>query len=427
MKKSVKNLFIEKQEDQGAFLLNEDLALDFENKQEAAQYLVDAIRSWKGKRSFFCSDNTANLPEDEWSFGYKTPSTCAGCVSGQRILDKIFNGRENFNALPFVIYGGDRQYSFVFGLLKHFAKNGHESTISLMKEQDQEKARKKMEAGAEEQRQADKKREARLLERFSKEEISKELQKQILPYADNKSLIIVSSDIALVLTSRSEWGSSGGIGYYDQVRAFYKDQAQMKEWQWRDRYSASNDRPQVKVEGFGRVKILEKEKEISVEVELINKEYGNRSATYNFKLKVSSPTVSISKDEQAVFIAQAEKEIARIMSNLNRLWECKPKMLSSIPMTDGYISYSQPKIKQKELRPEIGILAFVTEEQIDHRVSDPQIRHELYVLIIGNEKAEPKVKDHGYYSEGGAFLSILEVKMEGIVINTKDGKKLISL
>ncbi|MBD3282298.1 MAG: hypothetical protein GF387_01695 [Candidatus Portnoybacteria bacterium] len=137
---------------------------------------------------------------------------------------------------------------------------------------------------------------------------------------------------------------------------------------------------------------------------------------------------TLSMKEQATFTAQVEKEVARIMSELNRLWECKPKMVNPHPMSvaDSYMLYRQPSIKQREFHPEIGVAAFVTEEQIDHRTSDPQIRYELYVLTAGSEKAERKAEDHGYSREGGAFLTILEIDAECIVIKTKNGKKRIS-
>ena len=236
-------------------------------------------------------------------------------------------------------------------------------------------------------------------------------------------------DVAAVLTSRSEWGSSGGIGYYDQVRVFCGSQADMKEWQWRDRYSASNDKPWLAVHAIGAVKVSKKDNKVNVEVELVNNQHGNRTATYTFDPPKATAVRTLSVDEQATFTAQVEKEVARVMAELNRLHECKPTMVNPHPMTmaDGYVPYRQPSIKQREFHPEIGIAAFVTEEQIDHRVSDPQIRHELYVLTAGSEKAERKAEDHGYGREGGAFLTILEIGAERIVINTKSGKATIAL
>ena len=440
MEELVKKFFIR---EENRYDLNYGLELDFHNKQESARFLVEVIRFWQGRAKLFCGERTKqwdeksekwiDLPEEKWKFSYKTPSTCGGCVRAQRILDEIFGSREKFNALPFVTFQGDRQYSFPFDLLEYFAENGHDSTIRLIKERGQEAARKKAEAEAERQRKLRKEQNAKLAERLDGMTISDELRRQILPYVD-EPMVIASSDVAAVLTSRSEWGSTGGIAYYDQVRVFCGSQADMKEWQWRDRYSASNDKPWLQVDSIGTVKISEKDKKVIVEVELVNEEYSNRTVTYTFDLPKQATVRTLPAEEQATFTAEVEKEIARIMAELNQLWEYKPQMPASYPTgmampmgTPGYVPYRQPSIKQKEIRPEIGVAAFVIEEQIDHRGSDPQIRYNLYVMTVGNEKAEFVAEDHGYGREGGAFLTIIEIGPERIVINTRSGKKTISL
>lgn len=435
----VNQLFVAKIEGGETYYpLNAELVLQFGGEQEATQFLVEAIRFWRGKRGFFCNDITSKwegeygkdakqvaLPEEEWRFSYKTPSDHCYCVSGQEILDKIFGDRRKFNVLPFVTYNGDRQYSFTFNLLKHFAENGHDSTVRLIEEREQEAVRKKAEAEAEHKRMLCEEQSAQLAGRLGDTIISEELRRQILPYADEESLVIAAEhDVAAVLTTRSEHGSSGGIGYYSQVRVFYGSQEEMQEWQWRDRYTASNDKPWLRVYAIGAVKVSENKNGAEVEVELVNNEHSNRKATYTFNPPKPTVAKTLSVDEQATFTAQAEKEVARIMTELNWLWELKPKMASS----HGYVPYRQPAIKQREFKAEIGIAAFVTEEQIDHRIDDPQVRYELYVLTTGSEHVERKAEDHGYdRGEGGAFLTILEVGPERIVINTKNGKKTIVL
>lgn len=418
--------------------LNEKLELSYKSVQKGAQFLVEAIRFWHNKRGFFCHDNTqgwegegkeskrVDLLEDEWTFSYKTPSTCGGCISGQRILDKIFGSRSRFNNLPFVVYHGDRSYSFRFDLLKHFAGFGHESTVQLIEKRKKEEARKKAEAEAERQQELRKEQNDKLAEKFSDVEISDDLRRQIVPHVD-KTIVVVSKDIAIVKDSRSEWGSSGGIGYWDQIRVFCGGQSDMHEWQWRDRYSASQDRHDLRVNGIGQVEVSEGDGQITVKVELINKEYGNRSTSFAFDQPKMSVVQTLTTEEQADFTALVEEEVSRIMENLNRSWESKPEMLASVPTHSGYTSYRRPSIKQKEIRPDIGVAAFVAEEQIDHRGSDPQIRHDLYALTHDKEKAEVMTEDHGYGREGGAFLTILEIGPDRIVINTKSGKSTISL
>lgn len=248
-------------------------------------------------------------------------------------------------------------------------------------------------------------------------EITKELQQQILPYADRKSLVIVSQDVAVVITERSEYGSGGGIGYYDQVRVFCGSQSEMKEWQWRDRYSASNDKPWLGVNSIGNVKVSEKEDKVIVEVELVNGKYENRTVTYTFNPSQSISIQTLSVEEQASFTVLIESEIARVMTELKRFHKLKPKMLSSYATVDGYVTYRQPSIKQQVFRLEIGVAAFITEEQIDHRGSDAQIRYELYVLTVDSKNAQPIAEDHGYEREGGAFLTIIEVGVGCVIVS----------
>lgn len=298
--KSVSQLFIKKTKDEKTiYIINTELTLKFNGEQEAAQFLVEAIRFWREKRTFFCHNTTTEwtgegkerkrivLPEEEWEFSYKTPSDCGGCVRGQEILNKIFGNCRKFNALPFVINSSDREYFFSFDLLKHFAENGHESTACLIEEHKQEEVRKEADVEAEQKHKLLKEQSVMLVERLAGEVISEKLRQQILPYAGNNSLTIASPDVAVVLTSRSVYGSGGGgIGYYDQVHVFFRSHAIMKEWQWRDRYSESADKPWLAVHAIGTVKVSEKDNEVHVEVELVNNHHGNRTATYTF----DSPT-----------------------------------------------------------------------------------------------------------------------------------------
>ena len=277
---------------------------------------------------------------------------------------------------------------------------------------------------------------AKLTERLSETEVSDELRRQILPYADDKTLVVAGPNVAAVIGHRSEYGSSGGIGYYSQVRVFCGSQNEMQEWQWRDRYSASNDKPWLSVHNLGEIKVSVKGTKIIVEVELVNREHGKRATTFTFDALAATTLVrTLSAEEQTAFTTKVDREMDRVMTELDGLWKLKPTMVARYSGggmmslgTSGYVPYRRPSIKEREIRSEIGVAVFVTEEQIDHRMDDPQIRYELYVLTAKGEKAECKAEDHGYdRGDGGAFLKILEVKSDRIVINTKRGKSTISI
>jgi len=230
------------------------------------------------------------------------------------------------------------------------------------------------------------------------------------------------SKITAVIDRRSEYGSSGGIGYYSQVRVSYGDQTQMQEWQWRDRYSASKDRPWMAVNEIGEIEVVEEENEVIVRVELINHKYGTRTATYKFKPTVTATTIqTLSAEEQSEFQTKLEAEIQRIMD-----W--KQSLRDRCPRESGAGCYLPPKIKRQDNLQEVGIAAFIIESQIDYSGDDRQMRLELYVFRHGNDKAELLVEDHGYNKrEGGAFLIIIDMTAEHILINTKGGKREIKL
>ena len=274
-----------------------------------------------------------------------------------------------------------------------------------------------------------------LTQRLGNIEISEELRRQILPYADKETLVVVNPNVAAVITPRSEWGSSGGIGRYDQVRVFCGSQSAMQEWQYRDRYSESADRPLLAVDGLGEVKVSERDNKVVVEVELVNNHRGRTTRTATFTFDQSKETVVrvLSAEEQAIFSTKVEQEMARIMVEFEQQRALKPQMRASYPEGTAFVgapshrSYRPPSIKQTKFRYDIGVAAFVTDEQIGHKETNPMIRYELYVLTFGNEKAESKARDHGCSYEGGAFLTILEIEPDRIVINTNSGKKTILL
>ncbi|MFA6198141.1 MAG: hypothetical protein WC734_03240 [Patescibacteria group bacterium] len=433
--------FVEKTEGNEAYwAINDGLTLALESVQERCAFLADVIRYWHDRRRFFCHDNTTtwegegenrarvDLPESSWTFSYKTPSDCGGCVNGQRFITKIFGNCRVFNALSFVTFHGDREYSFRFDLLVLFAEQGEAAVKAKVAEEKAEAARCQAEVEAEANRKQLEAQKAKLAERFAGVEISDELYAQILKHAVDSTLTISSPNVAAVVTSRSEWGSSGGIGYWSGVRVYYGAQSDHQEWQWRDRYSADNDRPYLSINSLGAITVIETGGKIEITVELKNRT-GSRTTTFIFEKKEALPVSTLSTKKQAAFLAVVQSEQQRIMAELERMWGFKPQMIASTPgSTSGYRSYQRPNMKQSEVRAELGVAAFITEEQIDHHPGgDPQIRFEMYVLTVGDTKAVCKAEDHGYGRDGGAFLAILEVTADQVVINTKSGKQTISL
>jgi hypothetical protein len=246
-------------------------------------------------------------------------------------------------------------------------------------------------------------------------------------------LKIITPDVAVIKSSRSEWGGSGGIGYFDQVRAYFHGQTAMQEWQWRDRYSERNDRHDLCVQGFGDVTITEEDDRVSVKVVLENRSYRNRTASFYFKRVKQSAEAVLSKKQQKAFSAKFNQAKEEVLADLERLYKCKPQMLAnyagvhSIPFgSPAYVAYQVPRIKQEEVRPEFGIGAFVSIEQIDHHGKDPQLRYELYV--VDKSSSRVLLEDHSYEKEeGSALIAIIDLSRNEIVVNTRGGKRALKI
>jgi hypothetical protein len=273
----------------------------------------------------------------------------------------------------------------------------------------------------------------KLVELLSAHKVSDALHQNIFDHSEDDNILwdtltVVNADLAVVKGHRSEWGSTGGIGYWAQCHVFFGPQHKMQEWQWRDRYNPNNDEPWLSFNSFGEVKVLESDGKTEVLVELVHVQHANRRAVFIFEASVSSKATTLSKGDHDAFTIQANAEVERIIADMKRLHEMKPTMPSDYPGASGYVHYHQPRVKQLKVHASIGVAAFVVEEQIDHCVTDRQMRHELYVLKHGQGQARQMAEDHGYTRhEGGAFLAILDVTADGVEINTKTGKRQIKI
>jgi hypothetical protein len=215
-------------------------------------------------------------------------------------------------------------------------------------------------------------REVRLEELLGEAVISGQLWEAFLELMEETApsiIAVAEPDIAVCLTSRSQYGGSGGIGYFDQVRAYYHGSWQMAEWQWRDQYSQSRDRHDLCVNGFGKLEVTTVEGTVNLRVELENRKYRNRWHTFKFSEIVpeaASASPVLTEEEQKVFADAVDAEMGRVQAELDRLWKCKPQMMANPALGptvgSGYVAYQQPRIKQERIKIRFGVAAFVTEE-----------------------------------------------------------------
>jgi hypothetical protein len=244
------------------------------------------------------------------------------------------------------------------------------------------------------------------------------------------------NQLMILKGSRSEWGSSGGIAYYSRVIAWCNGQLREDEFQWRDRWSASNDKPRYH---FNKLAIAEARLEgqdLAIRIKATpDQKYQPTYIDFKFKMtNAQQPENTLSPHEQEAFKKHVEREISRIMEEKDRLWKAKPTMLynprvkMTLPTgTPAYVRYERPSITAKLVKEKIGVGTFIAKEQIDNRSSDPQFRHEVYLVRSGQE-AQMIDEDHAYlYGEGDASIIGLRQDNDQIVYKKRSGQKKIKI
>jgi phage shock protein A len=107
-----------------------------------------------------------------------------------------------------------------------------------------------------------------------------------------KQIKVIDSDMVVVLASSSKYnslasGKGGGIAYTDSVLVYRYGKTQARDYNWRDQYDASRDKPAIKVNEIGDVTVSEDTsnsagaRRMAVGVELINLN-GSRQEMFYF-------------------------------------------------------------------------------------------------------------------------------------------------
>lgn len=251
------------------------------------------------------------------------------------------------------------------------------------------------------------------------------------------SVKVVEPEVVFVLTTRSQWAGSSGIARFSQVHVYFHGQSEMEEWQYRDQFSADRDNYRHNIHAVGEVQVSKENDKINLRVELINgEEYQNLQHAFLLELPEEGTVFETLPEEQLEqFRQQIESERERMLALLEESYEHKPEMYEDypdgavLPMgTSLYRPYRRPVVRQAMVQA-TGVAAFVCEEQIDHRHEDPQMRYELYVIKHGDEKARRIIEDHAYEKResGTAFISVITLNPDVVVVNTSDGKSTIAI
>lgn len=442
MENLVKQIFTKKEKEDGSiyYYLNDDLQINIEDDQEASKFLADVIRYWHDERRLFCHDNTSDwiqnesgesvkkyFPEDDWTFSYKTPSSCGSCVNAQKLLDKIFGSKSRFNRLSYVEYTGHRNYKMRFDLLLAFIQDGKEKVEAIKNEE----ARKAAEQDQREAKEARERRLDKVLELTSKE-VPLAAHDFLVDIASRDRTHIldlkVSNDVVVVLTLRKHWSGVSAIAHYSQVYVFAEGASEMKEWQYRDQ--SANEDYRYKIESFGSIMINREDGKIVVNAELVTG-YLYPDLDHTFKLEISAKGESehpkLSEEDLAKLRKNVESERAKMRKHLDEMRERKPQMLASIPGTpNGYQNYSDPKVGKATVL-DTGVAYFITEEQIDHRTKYRQMRHELYVMKPSDSEARRVIEDHAYENQRNVFVRVINISPDEVTVETSEGTVPVSL
>ncbi len=106
--------------------LNTNLELKFSRDwREPVRFLVMALRYWAPKVVVDCHSNVVGIPEEEWEFNWKDPSTCSGCTKFRELLRLVRPGWQLGECESSVSESSwKRRYTLHFNLLVILATKG---------------------------------------------------------------------------------------------------------------------------------------------------------------------------------------------------------------------------------------------------------------------------------------------------------------
>jgi hypothetical protein len=198
----------------------------------------------------------------------------------------------------------------------------------------------------------------KFFERFGEVKISDELMRQVLPYIENDTLVIVNEYIGVVVTERSEEGA--GIGYWDQVRVFFHDQRVMQEWNWRHKNHQHLDQKHLAVSRIGDIKISKGDCRIILDIQLISG-YGSRYENFDFRTDNFKPPFE-NGEVKAVVVRPTEKYArAKIDSNLEYAHDMEKA--ERIAKSSGLVLTQVDYKKVIENNLKIGLMTYLKEAQ----------------------------------------------------------------
>lgn len=241
--------------------------------------------------------------------------------------------------------------------------------------------------------------------------------------------VLASPEIAVIASARHDYSSGGGVARYSILRVLYKDEVQMKEWQYCDKWSHLKNRWDLMILNIGETKVKEVSEEIMVRVQCLPpKGHAPRLESFKFKKKDDVAMVAhmeLPENMQEEFKQWAGQERSRILNQMLKIWKQNTRIVLT---PHGKESYAQPRIKEVRFIKAIGIGVIITEEQIDFdQLGNPQMQQKALVLKWKDRTVEMACEEHNQYIRGSANIDIISISAKEVIFGTQSGQKIVSL
>lgn len=183
---------------------------------------------------------------------------------------------------------------------------------------------------------------------------------------------VVDRDTAVMSSTRTDYGTKYGPLVYEQIRVIYKGRTRVQEWLSRAKLSPEIDRPDLAVYGFGKVEIKEEGGTTTIVVELVNTLHGNGRCTFTLS--------NDDNDEPEIPLIEQQMLLLATRSERDRIFY---EIREAHRHVGGDVRY-KPKVCQTLFRPDVGVMAFVVENES---------KHALYVVTHDNQTARQIAED----------------------------------
>ena len=241
--------------------------------------------------------------------------------------------------------------------------------------------------------------------------------------------VLVSPDIAIILSRRNDYSGGGGVARYNSLHAYYKGNSQIMEWQYADKWSSSNDRRNLMILDIGTCRVSDKEGKINILIKCIPPDgYQSRYVSFTFTPEPTSTTpakTTLTAEQQESFVSFTQKEHKLMCDRLLCQWE---KNTHTMPTPHGRVPYVQPRCQLCMVLKQNGLAVIKTEEQIDFKgMSNPQMQQKIFLLQWKDQSIKEIAEEHAFQNGGSANVDVISLSSSEIIIGTKFGPKTITL